>query len=303
MFEPGKLYFLTNRTLEGRLFMTPSVRVNNIIGSTLARALDRFAVTIYGGVFLSNHYHLPVRAEPAAIPRFVQYFQSVIARKINRLIGRRGPFWGRRYSAESVEDEAAGEQLMEYLCAHGAKEKLVDHGRQWPGVHMTDALLGDRKLTFEWEDWTERYNRERRGEAVGDGECVRSETLVLAKLPWLEHLDDDAYRARMADIYHSAVRSARAHRGSKPVLGRRKIMAQDPQAKPRRVNRSRRPLCHASTKAARQAYLASYRDFCAAYEVASAEFRRGRLDTEFPAHAFRPPTWLIDSSPPLQRAA
>ena len=197
-----------------------------------------------------------------------QYFQSVIARKLNRLIGRRGPFWERRYSAESVEGEAAGEWLMEYIFAHGAKEGLVDRGRQWPGVHTIDALLGNRKLDFQWEDWTERY-----------------------------------HRARMAQLYRSATRVARADRGGKPALGRRRVMAQNPQSKPRRVNRRRRPLCHASTRAVRNAHRNSYRDFCAAYAVASAEFRRGRLDVEFPLHAFRPPAWLVDTSPPLQRAA
>ncbi len=303
MFEPGKLYFLTNRTLEGRLFMTPSARVNDIIGSTLARAAKRFGVKVYAAIFLANHYHLLIEAPPAAIPRFAQYFQSVIARKLNRLIGRRGPFWERRYSAESVEDEAAGEWLMEYIFAHGVKEGLVDRGRQWPGVRTIDALLGNRKLDFKWEDWTERYHRELQGEVVGKGECVVTEILEIARLPWLECLDDDAHRARMAQLYRSATRAARADRGGKPALGRRRIMAQNPQSKPRRVNRRRRPLCHASTRAVRSAHRDSYRDFCAAYAVASAEFRRGRLDVEFPLHAFRPPAWLVDTCPPLQRAA
>lgn len=303
MFEPGKLYLVTNRTLEGRLFMMPSVRINNIIGSALARAVERFGVRVYGGVFLANHYHLLIQAAPAAIPRFMQQFQSVVARKINRVIGRRGPFWERRYSAESVEDEPAAERLMEYICAHGVKEGLVEQGHQWPGVHMIDALLGDRKLTFEWEDWSERYCRELRGEAVGDGECVSSETLELAKLPWLTHLDDDAYRARMAEIYRSAMRTARAARGGKPVLGRRHVLAQNPRSKPRRVSRCCRPPCHASTPNARRAFRSRYREFYAAYQIASAEFLRGRLGVTFPEYAFRPPAWLIDPSSPLQQAA
>jgi REP element-mobilizing transposase RayT len=303
MFEPRKLYYLTNRTLEGRLFLTPAARVNHIVGSTLARAVGRFGVRLYAAVFLANHYHLLIAAPPAAIPRFAQYLESVIARKVNRLIRRRGPFWERRYSAESVEDEASGDRLVEYVFAHGLKEGLVSEGRRWPGVHTIDALLGDRRLKFTWEDWTDRYHRELSGEAVADGDCTVTETLELAKLPWLAHLSNAEYRRRMATLYRSATRAAHTERAGKAVIGRRRVVSQHPHTKPRRVCRRQRPSCHASTRLARQAYRASYREFCAAYVAASTEFRCGRLDVGFPLHAFRPPAWLIDASPPLQRAA
>ena len=62
MFERDKLYFITNRTLQGRFLLKPSPYVNNLIGGVLARALRLFNVQLYAFVFASNHFHMVVKA-------------------------------------------------------------------------------------------------------------------------------------------------------------------------------------------------------------------------------------------------
>ncbi len=73
--------------------MRPGVEANNIIGSTLAWAANRWRIRIHNQTFPANHFHLLVSAErTSAIPAFMQEFQSIIARKLNRLNKWRGPF-------------------------------------------------------------------------------------------------------------------------------------------------------------------------------------------------------------------
>ncbi|HEV7518931.1 MAG TPA: hypothetical protein VGR07_21775 [Thermoanaerobaculia bacterium] len=55
----------------------------------------------------------------------------------------REKFWGRRYQAIPIsEAEAAEVERLRYVLAHGCKEGLVEHLRDWPGVSAVRALLG-----------------------------------------------------------------------------------------------------------------------------------------------------------------
>ena len=104
-FEPERIYFVTNRTLQGRLLMTPSTQINDLIGGVLARAVQRHEVELFAFVFLSNHIHLLLRAKEGEFSKFMGYLQGNIAREVGRLINWQGKFWHRRFSAEPVLDD------------------------------------------------------------------------------------------------------------------------------------------------------------------------------------------------------
>jgi hypothetical protein len=59
--EGGALVEVTSRTLQGRLLLSPSQELNDILAGALGRAQRRYEVEIVSYVFLSNHYHLLVR--------------------------------------------------------------------------------------------------------------------------------------------------------------------------------------------------------------------------------------------------
>ena len=51
----------------------------------------------------------------------------------------------------------------------------------------------------------------------------------------------------------------------------------------------RAPLCHASTKEAAKEYEEKWKKFRDAFIEASADYRNGMLDREFPEGSYRPP--------------
>ena len=55
MHEPHRLYFITSRTIHGRLLMRPEQYVNDLIGGIVGRATDHFDVKLYGLVALTDH--------------------------------------------------------------------------------------------------------------------------------------------------------------------------------------------------------------------------------------------------------
>jgi hypothetical protein len=96
--------------------------------------------------------------------QFMGHFNSNLAREAGRLAHWRERFWGRRYQAIPLsEEEAAQAERLRYVLAHGAKEGLVEHLRDWPGVSVVRALLEEEPLQGYRFDRTREHADRRRG--------------------------------------------------------------------------------------------------------------------------------------------
>ena len=141
MYEADGYYFVTARTFQSRLLLRPTPQLAEVIGGVLARASRTTGVQLCGFVAASNHVHLLCRARDGALSRFMQYVLANISKKAARLVGWRGQFWERRFSAEPVLDDGALEGRLKYILAHGVKEGLVRRVAQWPGLSCLPQLL------------------------------------------------------------------------------------------------------------------------------------------------------------------
>jgi hypothetical protein len=93
--------------------------------------------------------------------KFMQLLQSNIAVKVGRLVGWRGRFFARRYSAEPIVDEGAQVERLGYILSRGVKEGLVSAVRQWPGLSSVRALLEGAMVSPQtWRNWTQRWHLE-----------------------------------------------------------------------------------------------------------------------------------------------
>lgn len=291
-FESKKrLYFITNRTVHGRLLMSPSPRVNNIIGGVIGRALTLFDVNLYAFTFLSNHPHLILAAAEGELSRFMQYIESNIAKKVGDLVGWKDKFWARRFSAEPILDDDALIGKLRYIFSHGVKENLVDAANQWPGLTCIPELAHGIKRYFEWHDQTAEYIARRRGDDIRPGQFVIRYPIELKTLPCWAQLPKEEQQQRARDIIDEVEKEARQRRkkDKQSVLGVDNILNQDPLEMPGTSKRSHRPLCHASTRKAWDEFKDTYKKFADDYRVASEKFRQGDLSVIFPDHAFKPP--------------
>ncbi len=288
MNTPNQLFFVTNRTFQSRLLLTPSPYVNNLVGGVLARALTRYDVTVHAFVFLSNHFHLVVSSATGALSEFMGYVETNVAKEVGRHIGWRGKFWHRRFSAEPILDELALERRLAYLFAHGVKEGLVEHASEWPGLTCLPELCHNQRRVFPWFDRTAQYWARIRGERSDEARFTTWNPLVLTPPPCWQTLTVEQRTARANHILEQAEMQATDTRWDKPALGRAAVLAQDPHSVPSTTKRSPRPLCHASTRAGRDAFRTLYHEFVGAYREAAALFRSGRVDVAFPEHCYRP---------------
>jgi len=290
MFEHGRLYFVTNRTIQGRLFLTPSPRINDLVGGVLATAVSRYHVRLCAFVFASNHFHLIASADDAlALSRFVGYLEGNIAREVGREIGWRGPFWERRFSAEPILDDDALLGRLRYILAHGVKEGLVDAAEEWPGLTAIPELVHGARRVFPRYNRTAKYWARLFGRPHDEARFVTFHSLTISPLPCWEDLAVPDRQAAAALVVADAVARALEDRVGRAALGVEAVCSQDPLSAPMHVQRSPRPVCHASTRDAVVKFRRLFREFTKAYRAASELFRAGNWSVEFPDGSFRPP--------------
>jgi hypothetical protein len=134
------------------------------------------------------------------------------------------------------------------------------------------------------------YNAFLRGKELEKGESARTETVRLSPLPCWEHLADEEYRDRIAELVREIDEAAAATRAESqiPPLGPAGVRAQNPEARPKKIKKSPAPFCHALRKAVRKALWEAYGFFVAAYREAAEKLRAGERTVEFPPGSFPP---------------
>ncbi|MEW5738555.1 MAG: transposase [Myxococcota bacterium] len=299
MFEAHDTWFITCRTFQARKLMAPSSPlVREVCGGVLAKAVSVSGVRLHAYVFLSNHLHLIVHARGQRIAAFMKYLLGNLSKKLGPLCEPHwwGGFWERRYSAIPILDEAALEDRLRYVIAHGVKEGLVAHASDWEGLHCVQQLEDEKPRVFRWYNWTKRWNsRRQKGEAVEpavsryDDEASEKVSLELEPLPhWAS--EDAPKRQRRMRALVAEVERAVAPRGQ--PLGVEAIRSQSTEPCWRR-KRTPRPLCHASDAGARAHYRALYRAFCEEFRSAARRWLAGDRTPIFPPGSFRPHVYEI----------
>jgi len=284
---------VTNRTVQGRFLLRPSLEMNEMIVGALARAQRKYGVAVHGYVFLSNHYHLTVTVRSAKqLAQFVGYFQSKVAKEVCRLYGWSDKVWARRYKHIVVFDEGAQHQRLAYLLENSCKEGLVESPLEWPGVHCAKPLVrGKREVRGTWFNRTKLWAAKQRTEEVSIRTFMEPEILELTPMPVWAEMSEEAYASHVAELVEQVERAtSQRHRqeGTEP-LGAAEICRQDPLRRPVNIKKEAAPFVHATTKAARLTFRSAYNAFVAACATATERLRATGDTSSFPAGAFLPP--------------
>ncbi len=289
----GCLVEVTNRTIQGRYLLRPSDELNQLLIGVLGRATRLYGVELHAFVVLSNHYHLLLTVESAIqLARFMAYFQANLAKEAGRLHGWRGPFWHRRYQHILVStEEAAQVARLRYILANGCKENLVSSPLDWPGVCSTRALLDGCHLEGIWIDRTRERLAGSQAAKEDPGRFREQEVVTFAPLPCWRQLGASQLRMRIGEIVRQIeTESAERHRAERTQpLGVRRILRQDPHARPIKPKWSPAPLFHCASREARNALREAYGFFCSAFREAADRLRAGDPSVSFPDGAFPPP--------------
>lgn len=273
-------------------YTTFSDSIPNIIGSWLARGVQRFQIKLYGFVAMSNHVHMLIQAPYGNFTEFMAYFNSQIAREVNRFLGRRHQLWARRYAAAQVLDEPAEIERLLYILTNPQKAGIADRIEQWSGLSSAAFLLKSQRQRFLCFDRTRWYNE---GQPDEIGPYLSTVELNHDVLPQLGRHTVKERQLRLTQMLREHERAiVRANvqndRGDsiQRVHHRAKAAFIVPTDRPASPKRSPQPLCHTTSLALFKVFARWFKLFVFACRRSAQAYMRGEVDVEFPHGAFGP---------------
>jgi hypothetical protein len=278
-----RLYLLSRRCTQRQFLLRPSAEVEQIFLYCLGEAADRFGITLYGWIAMSNHEHLIVRDNKGNLPAFLGHLHKMIAKALNAHLGRWENFWAAEQpNAVWLLDAASSFEKLVYLLANPVADHLVERAADWPGAcSLVQNLSGEPKTVRR----PRKYFR-----AVG-GSMPDTVTLRAERLEGFEHLTQKEWATQLMTAVLAQEEAARAARAKKSVrvLGRKKVLRADPTDRPKSVaaRRGLRPHVASHDKERRTRELIALRDFRIAHRVARRRFSGGERGVLFPFGTYR----------------
>jgi len=292
------VHFVTNRCEHEMLLLLPTARTLEIIQGWFARALSLYGdgLEIYAFIFLSNHLHLLVNDTKGTLAAFMWYFQSNVAKAINKELGRNGRFWSRAYDDVIVNGDDELLDRYAYTLANAVKAGLVDRSEEWPGWSSLEGALTDGKYSVEMLNQTKLHNATRRGQKVDKSEFIETWTFELTPPPFLKNLEVAERNRFIRDLLNGAEKEFRAARDNKPPLGVPNIMNQNPLDRPKNSAFRPRIKVYCIDRERRLEWLSSYQTFIAGYREVFDSFRKASAEgrrpvVEWPMGSYPPSCW------------
>ncbi len=147
----GTTWLVTRRCLERRYFLRPDAFVAEVLLYVLGFAVSLFGLRIVGMVALSNHLHMVVYDPIGRICAFFERAHLLIARALNCLRGRWGPFWepGRLSLVELItpDDSQPRPRVVDssvFSEGYGGPPKKT--GNTWLLQPITSAMTQPRRI-------------------------------------------------------------------------------------------------------------------------------------------------------------
>ncbi len=293
----------TQRTVDRQFLFKPGETIKNIIGSSAGRALKHYPVKLYWLDFNINHKHIgraPLSESPKDLEnlvRFDQMFNSLMARGINKLIDREGALFSSRNRSATVLDDKSLEDQLLYAVTNPVKDGLVEKTSHWKGVSSYNQLATGEVDTYTYINWTKWHRDGGTLNPKSPGEYIENVKVELSPIPSWEGLSPDKRQSlfrRLARSEEQFLREERT-RENKKVMGTASLQKLDYRERPRNQKKLKtaQPICHASTYERRKEYAEEMREYRQAYAEASAWYRLGDYEIEFPEGSFKPPLLKI----------
>lgn len=270
-------YMITRRCSERRFFLRPDHETNNAFLYCLALAARRANVQVTFSVAMSNHHHTGIHDPDGNFPLFTEHFHGLLARCQNARLGRFEGFWSAEPTSvvRLVEPNDALDKMV-YAFANPCAANLVDKAEDWPGVSTFLASLSTGRLVATRP---RHFFREK-------GALPEVVDIRIARPRGFDHLTQAEWAELLTARVLEKAAEHRRHRAELgiTVLGRARILAQDPFAAPKTEapHFELSPRVAAKSKWARIEALLRSKDFLAKYRAAFAGYLAGIACVLFP---------------------
>ena len=121
-----KVYELSPLSLN-KLKVVDRRRIIKVLKKIVVFMDKKYGFKIYHFVLMDTHYHIICETTNSKykLDRCMQVFNMMIAKKVNKLIGRSGHLFGSRYQSNAILDEKYGKMVLGYIYANPVVAGLV----------------------------------------------------------------------------------------------------------------------------------------------------------------------------------
>jgi len=296
---PEKVHLLTCRTRNSEILFVPRPKITNCIGGVIAKYAKKYDISLYAVIVLGNHYHILASSKDGKLPLFAENIGREIAKRVNRLLKRKGSLWGRRYDDQLVIEKYDALEGLLYTLTNPTKHKLLAHSKLWPGLSTYKQSIGGKPQKYTFFKHS-AYSKAKRlasiDEIVRKSDFEEQHLLKIKPIPLHENLSaehrNELLNNELEKRTRKLCREIRAAGGS--FMGRKKVINQKITGQyPKDSNKSNRPLCYTKSVEALKLFKEKYYAFLATYKEASRRYRLGLKNVEFPPNCFLPPSHHI----------
>jgi len=285
--------------LDSRNNLIPEPSVVNIFGAAVGRALRRYPIAIHGFEGNINHLHICFSASESQLDNIVPFFRStlsLIARGVNRLLDREGPLFSSRTRTHPCIGDKQAENKLLYALTNAAKDNLVEHTSDSPFFTTYHHQAKGESLCFWYIDYDAYWTaggRSKKTHRLKD--YLRWTKWHCTPLPNHQSMTEPQrqtwFRQQVKALEEQFAKERRET--GKTVIGVKRLRETDPRDRPKSPKESgKEPLCHAEDKESEREFEEKWKQFRDAFIAASADYRSGVRDREFPLGSFKPP--LLD---------
>ena len=304
LYIPGGVHFVTFRTEEGLPFVAAE-HVKLILEGILARATERYNVTLCHYLWMGNHVHMIlVVHDPEALADFLCFLKTESAHAINRMLGnQRKTVWCAGSDAPVLLTPDSVMERIAYIYANPALADLVDNIGNYPMLSSWEMYstkqhlkhcpvvcrdqiptLGPKHLSL----------RHQQGFAASLREASRhGAKLRIAPNAWkrcFAGLGKESGRD-IDDKILSRIRAKEAERRlvrKGPVLGALALQTQDMDVSYSPKKFSRKMICISSDKELRLDFIRWAKELFYQAKLAYAAWKAGNLSLKYPPGLFPP---------------
>jgi REP element-mobilizing transposase RayT len=302
---PDRTLLVTRRCF-GRMFLLrPSPQVQAVFTYCLALAAEKYGIQVHAAIVLGNHWHAVLTDPRAALPEFLRWLHTNVAKALNVHHRRGESFWAPgSYSAVHLGDAAAVLDKLAYVTTNAVAAGLVSTPSEWPGLRTLPEDVGVRVLEGARPGFFFRQPSEDVDEDAGDGsararrrrqEPAREPLPDRARIavtvpPAFAHLPPDEFRALLGRVVAERVERLHRDRAGRPWLGAQAALLQHPFDSPGSTvpDGGLDPRIACRDKWRRIQLLETQVQFWRDYREALARYRHGERDAVFPEGTY----WL-----------
>jgi len=128
----GQYYLLTTATHQRNPVFTLPEAVEIVLSSLLWLDDTQGLINLESAVVMPDHLHFVAELSEGNLSSLMQSLKGYTARKINRLLGRKGPPWQPQYYDHAIRKDEVLEEVTLYCLHNPVRAGLVQDFHDYP---------------------------------------------------------------------------------------------------------------------------------------------------------------------------